>query len=67
MILLGQHVGGAARVINNAMRLEQGRNHDNALRPGIDHLLKIVDVDSPYAEDRDADIETDLSSNPMGL
>src|SRR5882757_2811379 len=53
---LCQHIGGAARVINNAMRLEHGRNHHNALRPGIDHLLKIVDVDSAYAEDRGAHI-----------
>jgi hypothetical protein len=57
VILLGKHIGGAARVINNAVRLEQGRNHDNALRPGIDHLLKIVDVDSAYAEDWDARIQ----------
>ena len=56
MILLGQHVGCAARVINNAMRLEQGRNHDNALRSGIDYLLKIVDVDSADTENRDPHI-----------
>jgi hypothetical protein len=36
---LGQHVGGAARVINNAVRLEQGRNHHNALCSGVDHAL----------------------------
>ena len=42
------------------MRLEQGRNHDNALRPGINHLLKIIDVDSPDAENRDANIEMDV-------
>ena len=57
MTLLGKHIGGAARVINKAACLEQGRNHDNALRPGIDHLLKIVDVDSAYKEYWDAHMQ----------
>src|SRR5947209_13498813 len=47
-----QHVGGAARVINDAVRLEQRRNHHNAPCPGVDHALKIVDVDSADAENR---------------
>src|SRR6266508_74665 len=42
------------------MRLEQGRNHDDALRSGIDHLLQIIDVDSADTENRDAHIEMNL-------
>src|SRR2546427_1992103 len=36
---LRKHVGGAARVINDAVRLEQSRNHHYALCPGADHTL----------------------------
>src|SRR4026209_1085656 len=55
-----QHIRGAARVINNAVCLEQGRNHDNALRTRVDHLLKIVDVNSADTKDRDTDVEMNL-------
>ena len=48
-----EHIGGAARVINDAVRFEQGRNHDDALCAGVDHTLKIVDVDSADAENRE--------------
>ncbi len=34
-----EHVGGAARVINDAMRLEQRRNHHHALCSGVYHAL----------------------------
>src|SRR5205823_14132039 len=34
-----QHVRGAARVINDAVRFEQGGNHDHAIRAGIDDSL----------------------------
>src|SRR6266480_6920143 len=36
---LRQHVGGAARVINDVVRLEQSGNHHHALCPGVDHAL----------------------------
>src|SRR6266550_1867151 len=57
---LRQHVGSAARVINNAVRFEQGGNHGNALRTRVDHLLKIVDVNSADTKDRDIDVEMNL-------
>ena len=34
-----EHVSRAARVINNAVRLEQRGYHYNALCPGVDHTL----------------------------
>src|ERR1051326_1938980 len=48
---LCKHIGGAPRVIDNAVRLEQRRNHDHSLCSGINHSLQIVDVDSTDAED----------------
>src|SRR5437667_5742743 len=54
-----QHVGGAARVINNAVRLQQSRNHHNALCTRVDHTLQIVDVDPANAEDRGPDFCVD--------
>src|SRR6266700_2407685 len=60
---LRQHIGGAARVINDAVRFEQGRNHDHALGASINNALKIVDVDSADAEDR----ETDFRMNSLDI
>src|SRR5205823_5169454 len=60
-VLIRQHIGSAARVINNAVRLKQGGNHNNTLRSGFDHPLKIVDVDSANTEDRYAHIEVGVS------
>src|SRR6266480_3115946 len=57
---LREHVSGAARVINNAVRLEQSGNHDNTLCPGVDNCLQIIDVDSANAENRDVHIEMGL-------
>src|SRR5207237_9232815 len=49
---LCKHIRGAAGVINNAVRLEQRRNHHDTLCAGVDHALQIVDVNSADAEDR---------------
>src|SRR5438477_4230886 len=58
-----QHVGGAPGVINNAVRLEQCRNHHNALCPGVDYALQIADVDSADAENR----QTHVRVNPFDI
>src|SRR5437016_14240036 len=49
---LCKHIRGAAGVINNAVRLEQRRNHHDTLCAGVDHALQIVDVNSADAEAR---------------
>src|SRR5437773_5047288 len=36
---LCEHIGRTARVINDAVRVEQGGNHRNALCSGVDHTL----------------------------
>jgi len=34
-----KHIGGAAGVINNPLRLQQRGNHHHAFCPGVDHAL----------------------------
>src|SRR5216117_4026999 len=60
---LRQHVGSAARVINDAVRFEQGGHHHHSHCASVDDTLQVVDVESADAEDR----ETDFCMNSLNI